>query len=579
MRTVGRSDRKSMGPGRFLYVRDAGSDAGRRGQSIQKPNVLLIIVDDLRPTLGSYGYPGVITPNIDHLAGNSVLFTRAYAQQALCGPSRTSFLTSRRPDTTRLYDVHSYWRKSAGNFTTIPQHFKENGYTTVSFGKVFHPGIVSGHTEDYPYSWTRPPYIPSTLKYKMKKVCPGTDGKLYMNIMCPVDVAKQPEGTLPDIQVTQAAVQFLKETSTNQTKPFFLAVGFYKPHIPFKFPKEYLDLYPLSMIDLAPDPDLPPRLPSVAWNPWADLRERDDIKALNVSWPYGPMPRQYQRLLRQGYYASTTYMDSLLGQLLTALDRYGYTKNTILVLCGDHGWSLGEHQEWSKYSNYEVATRVPLMFSVPNITHKPGARLSLPQSSTNNDSSRKILYNLRSDALAELVDIFPTLTDLAGVDTPPLCPLQSNKVDFCTEGKSLAGVIVNMSAAHSLIKMKDFATYKNMFHSGRTSVDFDNFASTKTAAFSQYPRPSVIPQIDSDQCKLQDIKIMGYTMRTDQYRYTEWVGFNASSLTSNWTQVYGRELYFHLIDDREDRNVANEKRYANLVSTLSEKLRKGWRYV
>lgn len=172
------------------------------------------------------------------------------------------------------------------------------------------------------------------------QVCPTNDGSLHTNIYCPVDVTKQPEGTLPDIQNTQFALNLLKTFSSQpetSRKPFFLAVGFYKPHIPLRFPKEFLKLYPLSSIPLAPDPYLPLHLPSVAYEPWTDLRWRDDIAALNLSFPYGPMPSLYARKIRQGYYASVSYIDSLIGELLQGVEEYGLRSNTVVVVTGDHG--------------------------------------------------------------------------------------------------------------------------------------------------------------------------------------------------------------------------------------------------
>lgn len=516
-----------------------------------KLNVLLIVADDLRPSLGCYGYEPLITPNIDLLASQSVVFNRTYAQQAICGPSRASFLTSRRPNTTHVYDQHTYWRKKGGNFTTLPQHFKNNGYVTFSVGKIFHPGAASGKTDDYPYSWSFPPYHPSTQQYKMAKVCPGSDGKLYMNIVCPVDVTAMPEKTLPDLQSTQHALQIMHNVSRHPVQPFFLAVGYHKPHIPLKYPKEYLNLYPLDKVHLAPDPSLPSKLPLVAWNPWADLRKRDDVKMLNVSFPYGPLPKHYQLLVRQSYYAATSYMDDQVGQLLKGLDKHNLSSNTVIAFMGDHGWSLGEHQEWSKYSNFEVATRVPLIIYVPGLTNK-GQNLHrkfiFDRNFINNDNYRV------TNALVELVDVFPTISELSGIKVPELCPDNDSDIELCTEGTSLLPLI------------KD-----TVFNNGASDLKW------KSAAFSQYPRPSDLPQENSDQPKLKDIKIMGYTMRTEKYRYIEWVGFDPLTLKTNWTDLHARELYIHDIDPDEDNNVAGLWDYRDVVADLSDKLLKGWR--
>lgn len=453
-----------------------------------QPNVLLIIVDDLRPVLGCYGDSLAITPNIDALAHDATVFTRAYAQQALCGPSRTSFLTSRRPDTTRLYDVHSYWRKHAGNFTSLPQYFKENGYHTASAGKIFHPGIVSNHSDDQPYSWSETPYHPPTQAHKQDPVCLGPDGSLHTNIYCPVQVEEQPGGSLPDIETTRYSVSWLKKWAGGTAvrreapaQPFFLAVGYHKPHIPLKFPKQFLDLYPISSVPLAPNRWLPKGLPPVAWNPWNDLRWREDIAALNVSFPYGPLPDFYARYIRQGYYAATSYTDSLIGELLTTVDHL--FPDTIIAFIGDHGWALGEHQEWSKFSNFEVSTRVPFIIRNWRRTHNDTAAHgisqhpqsfnqpeysgndhstyehfssrtgceSLPPKSAKSSARKPVEYS----GLVELVDLFPTLVDLAGLPTLPQCPRDSSQVRVCTEGMSLSHVVqgnlqtVNSNTKHN----------------------------------------------------------------------------------------------------------------------------------
>ncbi|XP_074650665.1 iduronate 2-sulfatase-like isoform X2 [Tubulanus polymorphus] len=533
----------------FLCCHSAESGAPSSGGGGEtRPNVLFIAVDDLRPTLGCYGHHKILTPNIDRLASKSVLFNQTFVQQSLCGPSRTSLLTSRRPDTTHLYDFYSYWRKTVGNFTTLPQHFKENGYYTVSIGKIFHHGKCSGKYQDYPYSWSEIPYIPSTMKYKMKKVCTGPHGEKFMNIVCPVDVATQPQQTLPDIQNYKQAIKFFERRhETKDQRPFFLGVGFYKPHIPLKYPKEFL----------------------VAWNPWTDLRMRDDVKQLNISFPYGPVPKFYQRLMRQSYYAATSYMDYCVGKVLSALERHGLSDNTIVVFFGDHGWSLGEHGEWSKYSNFEVAVRVPLLISVPGLTTpvnllKSSRDISKPgihnfefkeEKSTGKFVARKIWNKSRkfgfktSNKLVELVDLFPTLAELANLTVPPLCRLDSVKTIFCTEGSSLVPLL-----------------------SGK-----GNILRWKNATFSQYPRPSDLPVENSDKPRLDEITIMGYSMRTVKYRFTEWVSFNHSTFTGNWSKIHAQELYSVQHDPFEDHNLAEKPRFKSVVSQLSFLLQQGWR--
>ncbi len=487
-----------------------------------KPNVVLIVIDDLRPSvLGCYNqHDGLVakTPNIDSLASeNGAVFTSAFAQQALCAPSRTSFLTSRRPDTTKLYDLQSgYWRKVAGNFSTLPQVFKENGYETISMGKVFHSGHSSNGSLDFPYSWTSKPFIPSTNKYKNKSVCPGEDGELHHNLLCPVDVEKQPEGTLPDLQVAEKAQKFLSEAS----KPFFLAVGFYKPHVPFKVPKEYLDLYPHDEIPLPLNKHKPENLPDVAWNTWNSLERREDIAALNLSFPFGEMPDYWSREIRRFYLASTTYIDDQVGKVLKAIKD---KNNTIVALIGDHGWSLGEHQEWAKFSNFEVAVKVPFIIK---------------------DFRKNKFVSNRFSEPVELLDLFPTLVDLAGLEAVEKCPKNSSKVKLCTDGRSLRPLLNGLER------------HQEPFF-----------------AFSQYPRPSLEPHIDTDQPRLKHIRFMGYSLRTKYYRYTEWVAFDRVAFKPNFCKVEARELYNRFWDPEENHNKANSWLYKGVQKILAKILR------
>uniref|UniRef100_A0A3B3CCA6 Iduronate 2-sulfatase n=1 Tax=Oryzias melastigma TaxID=30732 RepID=A0A3B3CCA6_ORYME len=462
------------------------------GLLTEKRNVLFIVADDLRTSLGCYGDPLIKSPNIDQLASKSLVFLNAFSQQAVCAPSRTSMLTSRRPDTTRLYDFNSYWRTHSGNFSTLPQYFKSNGYFTASVGKVFHPGIASNHSDDYPYSWSIPAYHPASFRFEKAKMCKGEDGKLHANLLCAVNVTEQPGGTLPDLESTDEALRLLKSRA-NSKQPFFLAVGFHKPHIPFRIPEEYLKLYPLDKMSLAPDPDVPKLLPAVAYNPWTDVRKREDVQKLNVSFPFGPIPIDFQLGIRQHYYAAVSYMDAQVGRLLSALDGMGLTDSTMVVFTSDHGWSLGEHGEWAKYSNFDVATRVPLIVFVPGVTadHNTPTEPAFPFIDV--FSGSELVRNM-----VELLDVFPTVSALAGLRGPKHCPEVSLQVDLCVEGKSLA------------------ASFKHK----------EKKKNAERLAFSQYPRPADTPQENSDLPDLKDIKVMGYSLRTWDYRYTLWLGFN-----------------------------------------------------
>lgn len=423
---------------------------------------------------------------------------------------------------------------------------------------------MSNNNDDFPLSWSTPAFHPSTQKYKMAKVCPSNDGgEPKMNLVCPVQVADQPESTLPDIQSAEHAIHFLE--TYNLTQPFFLAVGFHKPHIPLKFPWEYLDLYRLDSMGLAPNRKLPRKLPPVAWNPWTDLRDRDDVKDLNISFPFGPMPDYFQKLVRQGYYAATSYMDDLIGKVLHALHETRAADNTIVLFTGDHGWSLGEHQEWSKYSNFEVALKVPLVIRPVGNFYRKFTYVSPLDYLENHILLRgnRDIASVREnpdfhfapvkkyrDEFVELVDIFPTLVEMAGFDSLIQCPSTLPSPNLCTEGVSVAGFASDVP------------------------VEFSRW---KTAVFSQYPRPSLFPQENSDQPKVKDVKVMGYTMRTEKYRYTEWVDFDAKHLVANFSKVFSRELYLKSKDMDEDNNVVGRYKYRKVVRKLAKMLRAGWR--
>ncbi|XP_042230412.1 iduronate 2-sulfatase-like isoform X2 [Homarus americanus] len=604
------------------------------------PNVLLIVVDDLRPALGCYGDSLALTPNIDSLALHGTILTRAFAQQALCGPSRTSFLTSRRPDTTRLYDVHFYWREHAGNFTTLPQYFKEHGYHTVSAGKIFHPGIVSNHSDDQPYSWSEAAYHPPTQAHKQDPVCMGSDGQLHTNIYCPVQVEKQPGGSLPDIETTEFATVWLKRWAAQEKarpdkgskQPFFLAVGYHKPHIPLKFPWQFLDAYPIGSIPLAPNSRYPHGLPSVAWNPWNDLRYREDIAALNVSFPYGPLPDYYARYIRQGYYAAITYTDALIGDLLSTVT--SLFPDTLIALIGDHGWSLGEHQEWSKFSNFEVATRVPFIvtkwssqkdnvfqgyndilrnfYTFKKYSFKKNWSSSLQNKISLEDTVKNNIYKTKPnkkrklevkpkrnswtrihanktfnsyEGLVELVDLFPTLVDLAGLPALSSCPEESKDVRVCTQGSSLAPILNllwddDVSIASEGNDLKRLLKKQKTSRTNRITSHIPYDIQVKKAVFSQYPRPGPEPTLhpDSDQPPMRDTTIMGYSMRTNRYRYTAWLNFNNITFKPDWSHVVAEELYDHFVDDQEDHNICRKKAYRFIKQQLQKKIRKGLQF-
>ena len=483
--------------------------------SFERMNVLFLVADDMRPELASYYgkdfpspiHPPIKSPHLDMLAARSLLLKRAYCQQAVCSPSRTSLLTGRRPDTTHVYDLQTYWRKSGGNFTTIPEYFKQYGYTSVGMGKVFHPGKASG--DDDPISWSMPYFHAPNRTWETNE---------YSWRAIPDDLLK--DKPLVDAQTADHAVEVLRKlapAARSGQKPFFIAVGFHRPHLPFVFPESILDLYPEESIHLPDNDYVPANMPSVAWSSYGELRNYGDIKKLNLSGAINTtVPSKVILELRRAYYSALTWTDSLVGKVIGELDRLGLSDNTVISFWGDHGWQLGEHGEWCKHTNFELATHAPMMIHIPGKT----------------DSGIVI------EKLTEFVDLFPTLVDAVGLTALPLCPDDSSKIELCREGSSLMPLIENPDL-----------TWKN-------------------ASFSQYPRY---------QNKTQ---IMGYTMRTDMFRYTEWAKFEyAPSYKPDWNDLFGVELYNHANDTEENYNVAFEPSYAKIKRALSRQLHAGWRNV
>lgn len=538
-----------------------------------------------------------------------------------------------------MYDVHFYWRTHAGNFTTLPQYFKEHGYHTVSAGKIFHPGIVSNYSDDQPYSWSEPAYHPPTQAHKQDPVCLGSDGALHTNIYCPIQVDQQPGGSLPDIETTEFATAWLRswamqaktKTKNAINQPFFMAVGYHKPHIPLKFPQQFLDFYPIENVPLAPNDRRPQGLPDVAWNPWNDLRYREDIAALNVSFPYGPLPDFYARYIRQGYYAATTYTDALIGDLLSTVSTL--FPDTLVAFIGDHGWSLGEHQEWSKYSNFEVATRVPFIISKMNShtdysflgyndvlrkLHNVNLNPFMAEKNFSSSSQRPFKNSIISgkfelkahrknasgikfirnsfkrihmnenftfyNGMVELVDLFPTLVDLAGLPVLSDCPEVSKDVEICTEGTSLAPILDSLWNGQMFnvsinSEIKSGQEQQKTLEANKYTSHLQSNILVKEAAFSQYPRPGPEPTVhpDSDQPPMQDTTIMGYSVRTSRFRYTAWLKFNNITFKPDWSHIVAEELYDHKIDDEENHNVCRKRAYKSKRKQLQRKLKRGWR--
>lgn len=360
-----------------------------------KPNVLLICVDDLKPVLGCYGDKVVKTPNIDRLASRSMRFDAAYCNQAVCSPSRNALLTGLRPQTLGIYDLGTNFRQGRQNAVTMPQWFKANGYSAQGMGKIFHVG--HGNTNDEA-SWSVPYFRGKVVDYalpenkrELSREEAMFDNKSPANLPrgAALENADVPDDTYSDGKVAAEAIRRLEAAAKNPGEPVFLAVGFLKPHLPFCAPRKYWDLYKTDQFQLPAVRRAPEGAPAYAPTAFGELRNYKDVP------DKGEIPEDLQRKLIHGYHAAISYMDAQVGKVLDALDASPLKDNTVIVLWGDHGWHLGDHGMWSKHTNYEQATRIPLLVKAAGQT-KGGA----------------------SGAMVETVDIYPTLCELAGLKTP-----------------------------------------------------------------------------------------------------------------------------------------------------------------
>jgi iduronate 2-sulfatase len=358
-----------------------------------KYNVLLIAIDDLRPELGCYGNSIIKTPNIDALARRGLMFNRAYVQQAVCSPSRTVLMTGRRPDTTKVYDLETHFRDTIPNVVTVSQYLMQHGYHAQGLSKIYHGNL------DDKKSWSEPHWTPNAPRYSPEgeKILEEVKKEQRKKGVKDLSKAKGPPWEAPEVEdnaladgkTADRAVELLGELKGKQ-KPFFLAVGFLKPHLPFVAPKKYWDLYDPNLIEPAPNPFPPTNSPSFALTDWGELRTY-------VGMPKnGPLSEKQAREAKHGYYAAVSYADAQIGRVLNELDKLGLRDNTVVVLWGDHGWQLGEHGFWCKHTNFEIATRIPLIVSVP----------------------KQRSAGKSTDALVETVDVYPTLVELCGLPLP-----------------------------------------------------------------------------------------------------------------------------------------------------------------
>ena len=433
-------------------------------------NVLFIAVDDLNTALGCYQHPLVKSPNIDRLAARGVRFDRAYCQYPLCNPSRSSLLSGLRPDTSGIYNNGMPIRKVFPDIVTLPQLFKNNGYFSARVGKIFHygvPGQIGTSGLDDAPSWDAFVNPRGRDKDDEADVINFTPQRGLGASLAWME-AKGTDAEQTDGKVAAATIRLLEE---HKDKPFFIAAGFYRPHVPDVATKKYFDLYPLDKVTLPKEPaDHIANIPPIALT----------CQPLN----YG-LPEEKLRLFKRAYFASISFVDAQIGKVLDAFDRLGLAENTIVVLWGDHGWSLGEHGQWQKQLLFEEVARVPFV-------------VVLPKTKVRGVCSRTV----------ELVDVYPTLADLCGLKPP------SN-----LEGTSLRPLLENPKA--------------------------------------RWMHPAITQQLRGRPGG----QLMGYSVRTERWRYTEWDSGKA-----------GAELYDHDHDPHEWRNLAKEEKFAKTIAKLKKLL-------
>ena len=473
-----------------------------------RPNVLFIAVDDLRPELGCYGNKIVKSPNIDRLAARGIVFNHAYCQQAVCSPSRSSLMTGRRPDATRVWDLETHFRVALPDVVTLPQYFKANGYHCAALSKIYHHGFEDGR------SWSEPHWYPNGqtidtdpadwTKRIVKKTAAGVQEFRQATAAADNDkpaagkagkgnafeVSAKSDDALPDGATAAEAVKRLHDLKT-KGQPFFLAVGFLKPHLPFVAPKKYWDLYDPEKIPLPATDRLPDGAPAFAGHTNGELHSYANVP------PGNPIAADFAKTLRHGYYACISYTDAQVGRLLDALEQEGLAESTIVVLWGDHGWQLGDHGLWHKHTNFELATRAPLLVSLP----------------------KQKSAGQKCDAPVEFVDVYPTLADVCGLPVPT-----------GLDGTSLKPWIENPAAPKAKV------------------------------AISQYPRGGVAVEGASGRANL-----MGYSIRDERWRLTLWRDRSSQAIAAT-------ELYDEQTDPAETLNLATKPEHKAIIDSLSKHL-------
>ena len=489
---------------------------------VVRPNVLLILVDDLKPAIGAYGDSVAKTPNLDRLVASGMRFDLAYCNQAVCAPSRYTLMLGSHSTSTGLYGLGSPLRQLVPDAVTMPQYFAKHGYRTESLGKIFHIG--HGNHGD-PDSFSVPHFKEKVIEYADPASKP--DGRLtreeamFQNVKAPPGgMNSLPRGAAfehPDVaddayadgRVAAETIRRLK-AAIDRDQPFFIAAGFARPHLPFSAPKKYWDLYDADVFELARNPDLPKYSPKVAQKRGGEIRNYFPVP--DKSDP-AKISDEIALKLIHGYYASISYVDAQIGKVLDGLNSSGLAENTIVVLWGDHGFHLGDLGIWTKHTNYEQSNRIPIVISAPGVTQ--------PGSSTKQ--------------LAESVDIFPTLAELAGLPIPVgHAASLRNRQQPTGKEDSRTG---KMYVAQSIDGVSLVPVLK------------DPSERVRDHAFHAYPKQK-----------------LGRAIRTERYRLVEWRSFGAAKDTTEY------ELYDYVTDPLETKNLTAD--HPEVVEKLKAILQK-----
>lgn len=366
-----------------------------------RPNILLILVDDLKPAIGCYGDPLAKTPNIDRLAARGVRFERAYCNQAVCAPSRNNLLLGTRSTSLGIYSLGRNFRQAAPDAVTMPQFFRRHGYRTEAVGKVLHTG--HGNHDD-PNSWSVPSLREKVVEYLLPANSSGgqltREEAFFTNQMLNQirslprgsawEMTDVPDNAYADGRIADEGIRRLQAAKQRTKHPFFLALGFVKPHLPFTAPKKYWEMHDPEAFPLSSNQKHPEGAPSYAGKKGSEIVNYDPLTIETLK------NEAMQRKLIHGYYAAASFADAQIGRVLDELDRMEFSQNTIIVLWGDHGWHLGDHGYWTKHTNYEQANRIPIIVVAPGMATQGRV----------------------TQQLAETVDLYPTLSELTGLPLP-----------------------------------------------------------------------------------------------------------------------------------------------------------------